>query len=547
MSSRKASPLVEDAVTPVLPTQTSAIDEGSDLEHKSAALDTSADKQDVEELAKPVDLKEQRKAKNSDFFTVLASGAALISDGYSNNVTTMLNPLFTHRYGSRVFDSATSTRISNSLLVGAIIGQVVVGIICDRIGRKSAIVIATSLIVLGGIFATAASPVHGSTSALFWWITVARGALGVGVGAEYPASSTSASEAANERYGRKQRSTVFILVTNFVLSLGGPLAVSYFLIVLSASGYNNTTTPGDQRNLDIVWRLCYGFGAILPLPVFYFRMKILNSKAYRVGAIRRNVPYGLALKRYWPRLLGTCGAWFLYDFVAFSNGAFSGTIISTVVDNPTLKRVGEYQLLLGAIALPGALFGAFAVKPLGTKWLLCVGFTGYIIIGLSVGLAWERIISKPALFVVLYALIASFGNFGPGSCLGLVSSDSYPTALRGTFYGISAAVGKAGAAVGTEVFKPVTDNLGKKYVFIIAAGIGAAGVLFSALLIPDTTKFDLDSEDDRWRRYLLANGWNGELGDGSTPTHKASDVAALSDEDVSSEEGAVSKDDDVRR
>ncbi|CEH17106.1 Inorganic phosphate transporter [Ceraceosorus bombacis] len=438
MSSQKTSPLVEDAVTPVLPTQTSATDEGSDLEHKSAGLDTSADKQDVEELAKPVDLKEQRKAKNSDFFTVLASGAALISDGYSNNVTTMLNPLFTHRYGSRVFDSATSTRISNSLLVGAIIGQVVVGIICDRIGRKSAIVIATSLIVLGGIFATAASPVHGSTSALFWWITVARGALGVGVGAEYPASSTSASEAANERYGRKQRST------------------------------------------------------------------ILNSKAYRVGAIRRNVPYGLALKRYWPRLLGTCGAWFLYDFVAFSNGAFSGTIISTVVDNPTLKRVGEYQLLLGAIALPGALFGAFAVKPLGTKWLLCVGFTGYIIIGLSVGLAWERIISKPALFVVLYALIASFGNFGPGSCLGL------------------------------------------KYVFIIAAGIGAAGVLFSALLIPDTTKFDLDSEDDRWRRYLLANGWNGELGDGSTPTHKASDVAALSDEDVSSEGGAVSKDDDFK-
>lgn len=166
-------------------TAAAAIDEGSDGGYKSDEASPDGSKQVVDELAKPVDLKDQRKAQNSDFFTVLASGAALISDGYSNNVTTMLNPLFTHRYGSKVFDSATSTRISNSLLVGAIIGQVVVGIICDRIGRKSAIVIATALIVLGGIFATAASPVHGSTSALFWWITVARGALGVGVGAEY--------------------------------------------------------------------------------------------------------------------------------------------------------------------------------------------------------------------------------------------------------------------------------------------------------------------------------------------------------------------------
>lgn len=85
------------------------------------------------------------------------------------------------------------------------------------------------------------------------------------------------------------------------------------------------------------------------------------------------------------------GAWFLYDIVAFSNGAFSATVISTVVKNPTLLRTGEYQLLLGAIALPGALLGAFAVKFMGTKYLLVGGFSGYIVIGLIVGLAWDKI------------------------------------------------------------------------------------------------------------------------------------------------------------
>ena len=32
----------------------------------------------------------------------------------------------------------------------------------------------------------------------------------------------------------------------------------------------------------------------------------------------------------------------------------------------------------------------------------------------------------------------------------------------GTCYGLSAAVGKAGAAIGTEIFTPIQDNLGKR-------------------------------------------------------------------------------------
>ncbi|UZJ56940.1 hypothetical protein CBS101457_006260 [Exobasidium rhododendri] len=476
------------------------------------------------DISQPLNPNEQSRAKHSDVFTVLAAGSALISDGYQNNCQTMLNTLFSKRYGSAVYSSAVSTRISNALVVGAVLGQISVGVICDRVGRKSAIVTSTVLLVLGAIFATGATPVHGSVNALFWWLVVSRGAIGYGVGGEYPASSTSASEAANEKYGKAKRSGIFILCTNVVLSLGGPLAVSFFLIVLSISKYDNTTSAQDARRLDIVWRVCYGFGALLPLSVFYFRWKMLNSKLYRASAIRQNVPYWLALKRYWPRLLGTCGAWFLYDFVSFSNGAFSGTIISSILTKPTLLKTGEYQLLLGAIALPGAILGAFTVKYLGSKLQLVIGFGGYLVLGLIIGLAWDHIITIPALFVVLYGLLSSMGNFGPGSIMGLASAESYPTSLRGTAYGLSAAIGKVGAVVGTEVFKPVENSIGTRFVFIIAAGIGVIGVLVSFFLIPDTTKFDLATEDEAWRQYLLANGWDGYMGDGSTREHKASDV-----------------------
>jgi len=52
-------------------------------------------------------------------------------------------------------------------------------------------------------------------------------------------------------------------------------------------------------------------------------------------------------------------------------------------------------------------------------------------------------------FAVIYGIFLSFGELGPGNCLGLLAAKSGPTAVRGQFYGIAAAIGKVGAFVGT--------------------------------------------------------------------------------------------------
>lgn len=202
--------MVNSGTSPVLP---SGEDDVVDKVNSSVAC-----RFDGQNVSEPINPKESAKARHSDAFTILAAGSALVSDGYQNNVQNMLNSLFSKRYGSKVYTSALSTRLSNALLVGAVLGQVSVGVVCDRVGRKSAIVLSTLLLTIGAIFATGAAPIHGSVSNLFWWLTIARGCTGYGVGAEYPASSTSASEAANEKYGRRQRSKIFILCTNLVLS-----------------------------------------------------------------------------------------------------------------------------------------------------------------------------------------------------------------------------------------------------------------------------------------------------------------------------------------
>ncbi len=92
---------------------------------------------------------------------------------------TMTNVLFKKEY-PREYTSSVSTRVSNALLVGEILGQVVVGLTCDYLGRKVAIIATTLMIVLGGILATAS---HGVTiDGMFWMLAISRGIVGFGAG-----------------------------------------------------------------------------------------------------------------------------------------------------------------------------------------------------------------------------------------------------------------------------------------------------------------------------------------------------------------------------
>lgn len=97
----------------------------------------------------------------------------------------------------KVYTASVSTRVSNALLVGectfsdgilpriylsylgAIIGQLFVGLVCDRMGRKVALVFTTLVIVLGATLGTAAHGAHGSAKGLFWFLTFARGITGI--------------------------------------------------------------------------------------------------------------------------------------------------------------------------------------------------------------------------------------------------------------------------------------------------------------------------------------------------------------------------------
>lgn len=466
-----------------------------------------------------------KKRSISDIFTIVCAGFALISDGYQNNVMTMMNTVFAKLYPKQ-YTTNMKTNVSNASLVGTIFGQVAIGVLSDRMNRKQSIVVATCFLVFGTILCAAS---HGkSAEGMFWMLIIFRGVTGFGIGAEYPSCSVSANEAANETVRR--RGGVFVLVTNLPLSFGGPFALIIFLIVYQITGVKNS-----------LWRTMFAIGAFWPLSVFYFRYKMATSELFKKSAIRKNVPYWLALKYYWKRLFGTCACWFLYDFVTFPNGIFSATIINSVLTGSAkgdLERVAEWNLLLGIIAIPGVIVGAYLCDKIGRKYTLAIGFSGYIVFGLIIGLAFDKIKKITGLFIVFYGLMMSMGNLGPGDMMGLTSSESFATPIRGTCYGISAAIGKVGAVVGTKTFTPIQNNLGEKWTFIIAAICGLVGVLVALLFIPQLDDEDLLLEDVKFKNYLIDQGWKGTFGveDGETEL-----VATSSDEEVIQQRVAISQ------
>ncbi|KAL5358250.1 major facilitator superfamily domain-containing protein [Aspergillus floccosus] len=438
-------------------------------------------------------------SKSSGVLNVVISGLALFSDGYNAQIIGYMEPLFSVLYKNGM-SSTMKSRLSNSFLIGEIFGMIFFGVLIDRMGRRTGVVVATLILVLGIALAAAA---HGTTeNGMFWMMVVARGVAGFGAGGEYPVCETSATEAADETAKlRQKRGFLVASTTDFAIDLGFVAAGIVALIVLAC--YHQQVSPG-------VWRITFGLGLVLPIVICFFRIRMINSTQYKRHAIKSQYPYKLVLKRYWKPMLGTSLAWFCYDFVTYPFGIFSSTIISELMtQNTTVQNIG-YGTVINCFYLPGCLLGGLLMDKIGRKQTMTLGFFLWALWGFILGGALHPIQSVLPLFVVMYGIFMALGEMGPGVSTFLCAAESFPTPLRGHFLGFAAAVGKAGASIGTEVFTPIQDAFdstarGQQAVFLIGAAFTLVGGCVAWCLIPDMAR-ELETEDARFKAYLVENG-----------------------------------------
>ncbi|KAH6661359.1 major facilitator superfamily domain-containing protein [Truncatella angustata] len=433
--------------------------------------------------------------KTGSIMTIVGSAIANFSDGYQQNLASSTNIIFNHIIGTHVYTSAIQTRISNSLLVGSVIGIVLFGYLADKFSRKGGMLATSGLVVVGTLMSTLAFQVYSSqgVNAMLWFMTIARGTAGIGVGGEYPTSAAAALEGSQEHFDSR-RGPIQVLISTLQATSGSAVCTFVYLMALVGSG----------NDLKVAFHAIYSIAIFLPLFVVVIRWRMQDGMLFtRSNFKERAIPWTLLLRQYFWRIIGTSAAFFLYDFVNFPNSIMSSVIINSLVPGKNVRHVALWQLYLALMPIPGVVIGAWLVNKIGRRWTGIVGLMGgYVIIGFIIGGCYDKLTQDalPA-FVVLYGLLQAFGHLGPGATIGLISCEAFPTAARGMGYGIAAGFGKAGAAIGTQVFTPIRAAAGPASTFYVAGGVG---ILTSAIyyFLPEGNKTDLERADEEFERLL---------------------------------------------
>ncbi|KAJ5343704.1 hypothetical protein MYU51_001341 [Penicillium brevicompactum] len=452
-------------------------------------------------------------------FMVIFSGLAIGSDGFNASIIGNLELIMGVIYPESL-TTAVAARLSNAFMVGMIIGMLSFGYISDKLGRKTGAVLTTILLVLGIALSAGASGI--TENGMFWMLIIARGVAGVGAGGEYPVAGAGAAEATDEAPGmRKRRGFIFAMIGDLSASLGFAFGALVPLILLLCFHQ-------QVRHYEAVWRISLAMGAIPPLSIFWFRYKMVMSSAYRKSSMKKQrIPYWLVLKKYWRPLLGVCGSWFIYNYISYPFGLFSSTIVGRVNPTSSLALTMAWGTLINCFYIPGAFIGGLLSDKIGRRRTMALGFGLQAMLGFILGGALGPIQTKLPLFIVLYGIFLTLGEVGPGSTIVLTASESFPTAVRGHGVGLAAAWSKAGAAIGTQVFKPILASWGDdsvhgtQAVFLIGSGFAVLGSLLAWFVLQDSDTI-LDHGDQEWKDYLVAHGYShiewGAEGQAHTPT-----------------------------
>ncbi|PYH98178.1 inorganic phosphate transporter [Aspergillus ellipticus CBS 707.79] len=236
--------------------------------------------------------------KREWLWVVLVAGIGFFTDAYCIFSVNMVTPMLSVVYWGDQVDGKTAMRVHNYevalgivTLGGALVGQLIFGIAADIWGRRK--MYGLELIIL--IFSTLGMAMSSSGKddsmsmigvLLFW-----RFFMGLGVGADYPLSAVICSEFAPTRIRGRMLATVF-----FCQSLGEAAAALVALIAVAGFRHSLPDNPNKPectgsciRDLDIIWRLIVGLGAVPAFIALWFRLTIIESPRYTADVLQNSL------------------------------------------------------------------------------------------------------------------------------------------------------------------------------------------------------------------------------------------------------------------
>ncbi|EED18648.1 sugar transporter, putative [Talaromyces stipitatus ATCC 10500] len=208
-------------------------------------------------------------------------------------------------------------------------------------------------------------------------------------------------------------------------------------------------------------------------------------------------------KGHWVVLLGTSMTWFCFDFAFYVMGPNSYQVVSKVFNTSSRDGQDVYTNLMTeswhslVIVSLGAILGGicmiYLVGRISPRKLQLAGFLIVFVLFIVVGLVF-RFLSAPSrtpLVVFLYVISMIFFQIGPNFTTYIIPSELFPTQLRCTAVGISAAAGKT-AAVIVQIFAslsrlgPHGDSNEFGYGIIVFSAFMLIGAALTKWLTPET-------------------------------------------------------------
>ncbi|KAI9719171.1 MAG: hypothetical protein M1828_006353 [Chrysothrix sp. TS-e1954] len=459
------------------------------------------------------------------FKNMVLPGAGLLLEGYVLFSIGNLKPLFQAAFptcwGKKSSKSPLNGTACNEQwryavdyleIIGIIVGQIMVGILGDWLGRRWGLIQDAAIMFLGLIMLTAAWGVN-----LNGWVICYAWSLfvyGVGVGGEYPMTATSGMENAvgsgkvstrEDRLHRGRKVTSAFLMQGWGQLLNQVILIIGLLIFHHGSG----NPPYSEVAAQWTFRVSFAIPAAGTLWLLYYRTYKMRQASKQLQAAKKKSKVTgydiqslkLTFNHFGFRLVATAGAWFANDVFFYGNKLFQSDFIKALEPNSKSVMTGWlWNLVNVGVQLVGYYLASFLIdnKLYGRKWMMIVGFIGdFICFTIPAFNFTYYSKSAPHKFQVMYFLSSFFAQFGPNSVTFIVAAEVFPTAIRATAHGFSAASGKCGALVAAVVYNYLTTA----QIFLFVPWWGLAGGLLTFLFLPDTTGLDLKEQERRWH-YL---------------------------------------------
>ncbi|KAL0573734.1 hypothetical protein V5O48_008230 [Marasmius crinis-equi] len=425
--------------------------------------------------------------------------------------------------------------------IGSVIGQFLFGYLADALGRKAVYGKELMLIILATILCLTTPTGSLSPDSCLIYLAVFRILLGVGVGGDYPMSATIMTDRANLR---KRGTLLAYIFSN--QGWGSFLGSLITLIVLEC--YKHVMNDeGKTSKVDGVWRIVVGVSLVPAFATLYQRLTLPESKRFQasknlesdreIAELKKvnegstelkgsktssdtdsqtkesDSPEDLAAKkdkahfkefvkyfsewRHAKLLIGTSVCWFLLDIAFYGINLNQNVVLQQIgYDGKTgtpwqkLFNVTTGGIIITALGfVPGYYASILTIEWLGRKWIQIQGFLMAALF-LAI-LAAEFHTLSHAAFIVCFALLQFFFNFGANTTTYCYPAEVFPTRFRAFAHGLSAAAGKAGAIISALAFNQLSKDIGTPAVLWIFFGVCILGAVFT-LLLPEVKGRDPD-------------------------------------------------------